>query len=191
VSDERLTDSIRHPLRFESNDLNVGKRTRSWTASELCGPPRATGTKCRNASLNSVSTQTGPMSESRAFCPRCGDAVPERSASDANSPLRPGAEVELCDSCYFEDFDFVDAPDRIDVRVCARCGAVYRGTDGSMSARTTTPTSPSRRSARRWASTSTSRTSPGRSTPNRSTRTRSGCTVTSRAWCAERRWTNR
>lgn len=67
------------------------------------------------------------MSESRAFCPRCGDAVPERSASDANSPLRPGAEVELCDSCYFEDFDFVDAPDRIDVRVCARCGAVYRG----------------------------------------------------------------
>ncbi|QLK24663.1 hypothetical protein HYG81_11085 [Natrinema zhouii] len=67
------------------------------------------------------------MSESRAFCPRCGDAVPERSASDANNPLRPGAEVELCDSCYFEDFDFVDAPDRIDVRVCARCGAVYRG----------------------------------------------------------------
>ncbi|OAQ53209.1 hypothetical protein HTG_06960 [Natrinema mahii] len=75
------------------------------------------------------------MSESRAFCPRCGDPVPERSASDAdggpegqaNDPLRPGAEVELCDSCYFEDFDFVDAPDRIDVRVCAQCGAVYRG----------------------------------------------------------------
>ncbi|WP_254762335.1 60S ribosomal export protein NMD3 [Natrinema marinum] len=83
------------------------------------------------------------MSESRAFCPRCGDAVPERSATDtdggpdgtaaerasghANDPLRPGAEVELCDSCYFEDFDFVDAPDRIDVRVCSRCGAVHRG----------------------------------------------------------------
>ncbi|OLZ42299.1 hypothetical protein A6E15_15580 [Natrinema saccharevitans] len=75
------------------------------------------------------------MSESRAFCPRCGDPVPERSASDAdggpegqaNDPLRPGAEVELCDSCYFEDFDFVDAPDRIDVRVCAQCGAVHRG----------------------------------------------------------------
>ncbi|ADB59104.1 NMD3 family protein [Haloterrigena turkmenica DSM 5511] len=72
------------------------------------------------------------MSESRAFCPRCGDPVPERSASDAdgepaNDPLRPGAEVELCDSCYFEGFDFVDAPDRIDVRVCAQCGAVYRG----------------------------------------------------------------
>ncbi|WP_435551172.1 60S ribosomal export protein NMD3 [Natrinema sp. CGMCC1.2065] len=67
------------------------------------------------------------MSESRAFCPRCGDPVPERSTTDANDPLRPGAEVELCDSCYFEDFDFVDAPDRIDVRVCAQCGAVYRG----------------------------------------------------------------
>ncbi|QFU82000.1 60S ribosomal export protein NMD3 [Natronorubrum aibiense] len=72
------------------------------------------------------------MSESRAFCPRCGDPVPDRSASDADDesavdPLRPGAEVELCDACYFEDFDFVDAPDRIDVRVCAQCGAVYRG----------------------------------------------------------------
>ncbi|MFC4436208.1 MULTISPECIES: 60S ribosomal export protein NMD3 [Natrialbaceae] len=72
------------------------------------------------------------MSESRAFCPRCGDPVPDRSASDADGeqvpdPLRPGTEVELCDSCYFDDFDFVDAPERIDVRVCARCGAVHRG----------------------------------------------------------------
>ncbi|RQG92980.1 hypothetical protein EA462_01835 [Natrarchaeobius halalkaliphilus] len=75
------------------------------------------------------------MSESRAFCPRCGDPVAERSADEATAegddvasdPLRPGSEVELCDSCYFDDFDFVDAPDRIDVRVCARCGAVHRG----------------------------------------------------------------
>ncbi|SDK37619.1 60S ribosomal export protein NMD3 [Natronorubrum texcoconense] len=69
------------------------------------------------------------MSDSRAFCPRCGDPVPERSAeeTDAADPLRPGAEVELCDACYFDDFDFVDVPDRIDVRVCATCGAVYRG----------------------------------------------------------------
>ncbi|WP_049922232.1 60S ribosomal export protein NMD3 [Halopiger djelfimassiliensis] len=68
------------------------------------------------------------MSDSRAFCPRCGDPV-ERSSSDADAtdPLRPGAEVELCDGCYFEDFDFVDAPDRIDVRVCSQCGAVHRG----------------------------------------------------------------
>ncbi|MGQ3721803.1 60S ribosomal export protein NMD3 [Natrialba aegyptia] len=69
------------------------------------------------------------MSDSRAFCPRCGDPVPERSAdeADAADPLRPGSEVDLCDACYFDEFDFVDAPDRIDVRVCARCGAVYRG----------------------------------------------------------------
>ncbi|ELY55924.1 60S ribosomal export protein NMD3 [Natronolimnohabitans innermongolicus] len=73
------------------------------------------------------------MTESRAFCPRCGDPVPDRSASDADGegtaadPLRPGADVELCDACYFEGFDFIDAPDRIDVRVCAQCGAVHRG----------------------------------------------------------------
>ncbi len=76
------------------------------------------------------------MSESRAFCPRCGEPVADRSArgddhedgaAGASDPLRPGAEVDLCDSCYFDDFDFVDAPDRIDVRVCAQCGAVHRG----------------------------------------------------------------
>ncbi|WP_247003619.1 60S ribosomal export protein NMD3 [Halosolutus gelatinilyticus] len=72
------------------------------------------------------------MSESRAFCPRCGDPVPDRSESDADDgraadPLQPGTEVDLCDECYFEDFDFVDAPDRINVRVCAQCGAVHRG----------------------------------------------------------------
>ncbi|PSQ20621.1 hypothetical protein BRD06_12270, partial [Halobacteriales archaeon QS_9_67_15] len=33
----------------------------------------------------------------------------------------------LCDGCYFEEFDLVDAPERIDVRVCSRCGAVHRG----------------------------------------------------------------
>ncbi|EMA38232.1 60S ribosomal export protein NMD3 [Halobiforma nitratireducens] len=70
------------------------------------------------------------MSESRAFCPRCGDPVPERSSDqgeEAADPLRPSAEVELCDSCYFDEFDFVDAPERIDVRVCSQCGAVHRG----------------------------------------------------------------
>ncbi|MFC4246948.1 60S ribosomal export protein NMD3 [Natribaculum luteum] len=67
------------------------------------------------------------MTESRAFCPRCGDPVPDRTESGASDPLRPGAEVDLCDACYFEDFEFVDAPERIDVRVCSQCGAVYRG----------------------------------------------------------------
>ncbi len=67
------------------------------------------------------------MTNSRAFCPRCGDPVPERTGSDASDPLRPGAEVDRCDACYFEDFEFVDAPERIDVRVCSGCGAVHRG----------------------------------------------------------------
>ncbi|MFP8957775.1 60S ribosomal export protein NMD3 [Natrialbaceae archaeon A-CW3] len=69
------------------------------------------------------------MTDSRAFCPRCGDPVPERREADAAvvDPLRPSAEVDLCDSCYFDDFEFIDAPDRIDVRVCAQCGAVHRG----------------------------------------------------------------
>jgi nonsense-mediated mRNA decay protein 3 len=65
------------------------------------------------------------MSESREFCPRCGDPVPER-----RDPL-PGAprdrDESLCDACYFDDFDLVDAPDRIEVRVCSQCGAVHRG----------------------------------------------------------------
>ncbi|WP_323191391.1 60S ribosomal export protein NMD3 [Halostella sp. PRR32] len=64
------------------------------------------------------------MSESRAFCPRCGDPVAEREG------LRPGearSDPNLCDACYFEDFDLVDAPERIEVQVCSRCGAVHRG----------------------------------------------------------------
>ena len=68
------------------------------------------------------------MSESRGsgeFCPRCGDPVPERA-----EPL-PGEPRErdrvLCDACYFEGFELVDAPDRIEVTVCGSCGAVHRG----------------------------------------------------------------
>ncbi|WP_255198095.1 60S ribosomal export protein NMD3 [Halorarius litoreus] len=66
------------------------------------------------------------MSESRQFCPRCGDPV-ERPP-DADLPGSPaGRDATLCDSCYFEDFELVDAPDRIEVKVCSQCGAVHRG----------------------------------------------------------------
>ncbi|MFB6161062.1 MAG: 60S ribosomal export protein NMD3 [Haloferacaceae archaeon] len=64
------------------------------------------------------------MSSGR-FCPRCGDPVPERE-----TPLpgeRGDRDAALCDACYFADFDLVDAPDRIEVPVCATCGAVRRG----------------------------------------------------------------
>ncbi|WP_247730090.1 60S ribosomal export protein NMD3 [Halovivax limisalsi] len=68
------------------------------------------------------------MSETRAFCPRCGDPVPERPPeSDASDPIRPASTVDLCRSCYFDDFAFVDAPDELVVEVCARCGAVREG----------------------------------------------------------------
>ena len=68
------------------------------------------------------------MSRSGEFCPRCGDAI-ERDPGVA----LPGADGQrdpdsvLCDACYFDEFDLVDAPDRVHVRVCARCGAVHRG----------------------------------------------------------------
>ncbi|QLD89726.1 hypothetical protein HWV07_12085 [Natronomonas salina] len=65
-------------------------------------------------------------SRSGEFCPRCGDPV-ERPA-DADLPGgQQDPDAVLCDACYFEDFDLVDAPDRIEVRVCSRCGAVHRG----------------------------------------------------------------
>ncbi|QZX98233.1 60S ribosomal export protein NMD3 [Halobaculum rubrum] len=63
--------------------------------------------------------------DTRDFCPRCGDSVPERE-----EPL-PGEPRErdrvLCNACYFEDFELVDAPDRVEVTVCSHCGAVHRG----------------------------------------------------------------
>ncbi|WP_436907081.1 60S ribosomal export protein NMD3 [Halosimplex marinum] len=70
------------------------------------------------------------MSRSGEFCPRCGDEI--EANLDAR-PAAPGAagprdgDSVLCDDCYFAAFDLVDAPDRIDVRVCSRCGAVHRG----------------------------------------------------------------
>ncbi|WP_254272972.1 60S ribosomal export protein NMD3 [Haloarcula marina] len=68
------------------------------------------------------------MSRSGAFCPRCGD---EMAAHPEDRPDLPGAQRDservLCDACYFEEFDLVDAPEKIQVRVCAQCGAVHKG----------------------------------------------------------------
>ena len=68
------------------------------------------------------------MSRSGAFCPQCGD---EMSEPPEDRPELPGAQRDservLCDACYFEEFDLVDAPEKIEVRVCARCGAVHKG----------------------------------------------------------------
>ena len=65
-------------------------------------------------------------SRSGTFCPQCGDPI-ERSP-EADLPGGPNdPDAVLCDSCYFEKFDLVDAPDRIEMRVCSRCGALHRG----------------------------------------------------------------
>lgn len=65
------------------------------------------------------------MSKSGGFCPRCGDDVPERPDPLPGEPR--DRDAGLCDACYFEQFEMVDAPDRIEVQVCAQCGAVRRG----------------------------------------------------------------
>ncbi|GAA0294733.1 60S ribosomal export protein NMD3 [Halarchaeum salinum] len=56
-----------------------------------------------------------------AFCPRCGDPVPEGATGHTRR------ERALCNDCYFEDFELVDRPERVEVTVCAHCGAVDRG----------------------------------------------------------------
>jgi nonsense-mediated mRNA decay protein 3 len=61
------------------------------------------------------------MSGSGEFCPRCGEAIDERAAGPT------ARDRALCDDCYLDEYDLVDAPERVEVQVCARCGAVQRG----------------------------------------------------------------
>jgi nonsense-mediated mRNA decay protein 3 len=61
------------------------------------------------------------MSRSGEFCPRCGETIEER----ATGPT--ARDRALCDDCYLEEYDLVDAPERVHVQVCAQCGAVRRG----------------------------------------------------------------
>jgi len=68
--------------------------------------------------------------DARQFCPNCGDSLesdPAERPSLPDATGKRGREQKLCDACYFDRFDLVDAPDRIEVRVCSRCGAVHRG----------------------------------------------------------------
>jgi len=44
-------------------------------------------------------------------CPECG---------------APTDEGELCDECYANDVELLDAPDEVEVRVCAKCGSYVR-----------------------------------------------------------------
>jgi nonsense-mediated mRNA decay protein 3 len=63
------------------------------------------------------------MSRSGEFCPRCGDPI-ERPGS---LPAPGGPDSGLCNECYLAAYDLVDAPDRVEVRVCRQCGAIQRG----------------------------------------------------------------
>ena len=65
------------------------------------------------------------MSGTRGFCPRCGEPLPDEGRI-RDLPGSP-RESALCDACYLEDFELVDAPDRLEIGVCAGCGAVRRG----------------------------------------------------------------
>ncbi|ALG83001.1 60S ribosomal export protein NMD3 [Halanaeroarchaeum sulfurireducens] len=68
--------------------------------------------------------------ESGTFCPRCGDPVERPTGADRRGTGESGTtrrERMLCTACYLEEFDLVDVPDRVQVDVCARCGAVHRG----------------------------------------------------------------
>ncbi|MFB6298020.1 MAG: 60S ribosomal export protein NMD3 [Salinirussus sp.] len=56
------------------------------------------------------------MSRSGEFCPRCGDTL-----------AREREEGVLCDACYLDQYDLVEAPDRVEIGVCSGCGAVHRG----------------------------------------------------------------
>ncbi len=67
------------------------------------------------------------MSRSGAFCPKCGDEFEPPEDRPALPGAQRNSERVLCDACYFEEFDLVDAPETIEVRVCSRCGAVHKG----------------------------------------------------------------
>ena len=70
------------------------------------------------------------MSEPARFCPECGETVtvdPEERDLPEYVGRTRRRERALCDACYFERFDLVSAPDRIEVQVCDSCGAVRRG----------------------------------------------------------------
>lgn len=56
------------------------------------------------------------------FCPRCGDPI--ESSGEGGVTRR---ERALCDDCYFDDFDLVDAPEKLNILVCGRCGAIRKG----------------------------------------------------------------
>jgi nonsense-mediated mRNA decay protein 3 len=84
--------------------------------------PSDSGVDCGlwSVRLKHASGQDWLMSRSGQFCPRCGETLlGERDPE--------GTESGLCDACYLDQYDLVDAPDRVEIQVCSGCGAVHRG----------------------------------------------------------------
>jgi len=67
------------------------------------------------------------MARSGAFCPRCGAEIEPGDGPAGDDRPAAAPDGRLCPDCYFEAFDLVDAPDRVEIDVCATCGAVKRG----------------------------------------------------------------
>jgi len=64
------------------------------------------------------------VTERRQFCPECGDPF---EAEQATPKPRTRREESLCTDCCLERFELIDAPDRVEIQVCASCGALHRG----------------------------------------------------------------
>lgn len=62
------------------------------------------------------------MSGGVVLCPRCGDPI----AVDDETRLQRG-RPELCDACYFDNFELIDLPSELAVTYCTQCGAVQHG----------------------------------------------------------------
>ena len=67
------------------------------------------------------------MSETGAFCPSCGAPTGDAAVAHGAASGPDRRRQSLCDACYLETFALADAPDEVTVTVCARCGAVQRG----------------------------------------------------------------
>lgn len=65
------------------------------------------------------------MAAARAFCPRCGDPV-DPDETLGRPDVDRAREADLCRDCYFDTLELVEVPDRLTVRLCTSCGAVYR-----------------------------------------------------------------
>ena len=76
------------------------------------------------ANLQAPAAYERAVSRSGEFCPRCGDPI-ERSVESPD--WETDRDSSLCDACYAEEYDLIDAPDRVEIRVCSQCGAVHRG----------------------------------------------------------------